>query len=97
MLGPGPPALARCAGAGRARLLADRRALSQVLVRVLGNAARHSAPEDWIEVGLQARGDRLELTIDDEGNGLCAPDRAAQPGRAGQPRDSVSAWRWHGR
>jgi signal transduction histidine kinase len=62
-------------------VLADRRALAQVLLRVLGNAARNSAPEDWIEVGLRASGDRLELTIDDEGNGLCAPDRPGQPGQ----------------
>lgn len=62
-------------------VLADRRALAQVLLRVLGNAARHSAPEDWIEVGLHAAGDRLELTIEDEGNGMCAPDRPAEPGR----------------
>jgi signal transduction histidine kinase len=66
--------------AGQA-VLADRRALAQVLQRVLGNAARNSAPEDWIEVGLGATGDRLELTIADEGNGLCAPDRSAQPGQ----------------
>jgi signal transduction histidine kinase len=60
----------------------DRRALSQVLQRVLGNAARHSRAGDWIEIGLEASEDGLGLVIEDEGTGLCAPDR---PAPSGQP------------
>jgi signal transduction histidine kinase len=59
----------------------DRRALSQVLQRVLGNAARHSRSGDWIEIGLEPRDDGLELVIEDEGTGLCAPARLAPPGQ----------------
>jgi len=60
---------------------ADRRALSQVLQRVLGNAARHSRTGDWIEVGLETGEGSLALVVEDEGTGLCAPDRPAPPGQ----------------
>ncbi|MGA3399044.1 MAG: sensor histidine kinase [Acetobacteraceae bacterium] len=60
---------------------ADRRALSQVLQRVLGNAARHSRAGDWIEIGLESGADGLALVVEDEGTGLCAPDRLAPPGQ----------------
>jgi signal transduction histidine kinase len=60
----------------------DRRALAQVLQRVLGNAARHSRAGDWIDIGWEARDDGLALVVEDEGTGLCAPDR---PAPAGQP------------
>jgi len=58
----------------------DRRALAQVLQRVLGNAARHSRTGDWIEIGLEPREDGVALAIEDEGTGLCAPNRLAPPG-----------------
>lgn len=60
---------------------ADRRALSQVLQRVLGNAARHSRAGDWIEISLDSEKDGLALAVEDEGCGLCAPDRPAPPGQ----------------
>jgi signal transduction histidine kinase len=59
----------------------DRRALSQVLQRVLGNAARHSRAGDWIEIGLEPWDSGLALVVEDEGCGLCAPDRQAPPGQ----------------
>jgi len=62
-------------------LQADRRALSQILQRVLGNAARQSRAGDWIEIGMLWRGAGLELTVADEGAGICAPDHAAAPGQ----------------
>ena len=69
------PRLAGCT------LEVDRRALSQVLQRVLGNAARHSRAGDWIEIGLETGDDGLALVVEDEGTGLCAPDRPAPPGQ----------------
>jgi len=62
----------------------DRRALSQVLQRVLGNAARHSRAGDWIEIGLEPGGTGLALVVEDEGTGLFAPDR---PAPRGQPEN----------
>lgn len=59
----------------------DRRALSQVLQRVLGNAARHTQAGDWIEIGLESSDTGLSLVVEDEGSGLCAPDRLAPPGQ----------------
>ena len=53
----------------------------QVLQRVLGNAARHSRTGDWIEVGLETGEGSLALVVEDEGTGLCAPDRPAPPGQ----------------
>ena len=59
----------------------DGRALSQVLQRVLGNAARHSRAGDWIEIGVELRHDGLALVVEDEGTGLCAPHQLAPPGQ----------------
>ncbi|HVC60846.1 MAG TPA: sensor histidine kinase [Acetobacteraceae bacterium] len=59
----------------------DRRALSQVLQRVLGNAARHTRAGDWIEIGLEPGDNGLALVVEDEGTGLFAPDRPAPPGQ----------------
>jgi signal transduction histidine kinase len=59
----------------------DRRALSQVLQRVLGNAARHTRAGDWIEIGLEPGDNGLSLVVEDEGTGLVAPDRPAPPGQ----------------
>jgi signal transduction histidine kinase len=60
----------------------DRRALSQILQRVLGSAARHSRAGDWIDIGVEPGGNGLALVVEDEGTGLCAPDRPAPPGQA---------------
>jgi signal transduction histidine kinase len=69
------PGLAGCT------LDVDRRALSQVLQRVLGNAARHTKAGDWIEIGLEPGDSGLALVVEDEGSGLFAPDRPAPPGQ----------------
>jgi signal transduction histidine kinase len=69
------PGLAGCV------LDVDRRALSQVLQRVLGNAARHTKAGDWIEIGLEPGDSGLALVVEDEGSGLFAPDRPAPPGQ----------------
>ena len=69
-------------GLGNYALNVDRRALSQVLQRVLGNAARHSRRGDWIDIGLKTDNDGLALAVEDEGAGLCAPDH---PALSGQP------------
>lgn len=53
-------------------LLADRRALAQILARVLGNAARLSRDQDWIDIRAVCAGDSLALIIEDEGVGLPA-------------------------
>jgi signal transduction histidine kinase len=63
-------------------LMADQRALAQILARVLGNAARFSRHEDWIDVSFHAAGDYFALVVADEGNGLVAADSLGAPGRA---------------
>jgi signal transduction histidine kinase len=65
---------------GGCTVLADRRALSQVLTRVLGNAARQSRHGDWIDVSVQRREAGLALVVADEGAGLGGPVGAAPPG-----------------
>ena len=56
-------------------LWADYRAMRLVLERVLGEAVRSSAHDDWIEVGWSAASDGLVIRIEDEGAGssLAAP------------------------
>ena len=62
------------------RLRADRRALAQILTRVLGNAARLSRDQDWIEIRVLPSEDGLILVIEDEGAGLPANfDASAGP------------------
>lgn len=62
-------------------LTADRRALAQVLGRVLGNAARQSRHGDWIDISLMKRAEGVALVVEDEGAGLVAPQRIAPPGQ----------------
>jgi two-component system cell cycle sensor histidine kinase PleC len=59
-------------------LLADRRALVQVLQRVLANAARFTREGDCIEIGLQRSEAGLAIVVADEGAGP-----GASPGAAG--------------
>jgi two-component system sensor histidine kinase BaeS len=63
-------------------LMADRRALAQILARVLGSAARFSHHDDWIDIAFELAGDRFALIVADEGNGLAAADGPGAPGRA---------------
>jgi signal transduction histidine kinase len=55
-------------------LTADSRALRQILLRVLANAARLSAHGDWIEISCAARESSFALYVEDEGAGLAASD-----------------------
>jgi signal transduction histidine kinase len=59
---------------GSITLLADRRALTQILKRVLGAAARFSRHDDWIEITVHLTGDGCSVIVADEGNGAAATD-----------------------
>jgi signal transduction histidine kinase len=63
-------------------VIADRRALAQILARVLGCAARFSQHDDWIDVAFEITADRFTLTVADEGSGLAATEGASPPGQA---------------
>ena len=63
-------------------VIADRRALAQILARVLGSAARFSHHHDWIDIAFEVAADRFALIVADEGNGLAAADGAGAPGRS---------------
>ena len=54
-------------------LWADRRALRLVLLRVLGEAVRTSAQDDWIEIGWRITPDGLVIDVEDEGTGNTLP------------------------
>ena len=60
-------------------LMADRRALSQILLRVLGNAARFTRDGDWIDLALERHEDGVALVIADEGAGLAAMAGVPEP------------------
>lgn len=64
------------------QLVADRRAMNQILLRVLTSAARLSRHDDWIDVSCIAAPTGLTLIIADEGNGLIGLD---PPGATGLP------------
>lgn len=60
-------------------LIADRRALSQILLRVLGNAARFTRDGDWIDLALERHEDGIALVVADEGAGLTAMAGSPEP------------------
>ncbi len=72
----------------QAHLLADRRALNQVLVNVLTAAASATRNGDWIELSAQADPSGLLLVVQDEGVGLPLPRAAAgaSGGRSAETR-----------
>jgi cell cycle sensor histidine kinase DivJ len=63
------------------QLHADRRALNQILLRVLTNAARLSRQDDWIDISCSASHAGLTLFVADEGNGLPGLDPPWSEGR----------------
>lgn len=54
------------------QLHGDRRALTQVILRILANAARTTRNLDWIEVGAEREGGQIVLSVLDEGSGMLA-------------------------
>lgn len=53
----------------------DRHLLSQLLVNLIENAARHTPAGSLISVSLRRRGDRVELVVADNGPGVHANER----------------------
>lgn len=62
-------------------LVADRRAVRQVLMRVLGNAARYTRNEDWIDISVAFEEDWAALVVEDEGAGTGTDGREPEDGR----------------
>jgi signal transduction histidine kinase len=60
---------------------ADSRRIGQVLINLIGNASKYSAPGTRIDVALSARGDGVRLSVADRGAGLPigATDRLFAP------------------
>jgi signal transduction histidine kinase len=69
-------------GAAGIALRVDRRAMAQILMRVLGTAARYSRHEDWIDVSVEVTPACVTLVVADEGNGLGVAQGAGLAGRA---------------
>jgi signal transduction histidine kinase len=59
------------------KVVGERSRLERVFSNLIENALRHSPPNTIVTVGLQADGDQVLATIDDEGSGV-PPDVAAQ-------------------
>lgn len=69
-LGPGRRTWRLTSDLEHVKLLADRRAMNQVLVNVLSGAAAATRNGDWIELSSAADGDTWSLIVLDEGIGL---------------------------
>jgi two-component system phosphate regulon sensor histidine kinase PhoR len=65
---------AACSGA--ARVLADRRALEQIVQNLLDNAVKYTEPGGRIEVRLAQSGARVRIDVADTGIGIPERDRA---------------------
>ena len=61
------------------RLMADRRALNQVLVNVLSGAAASTRDGDWIELSAEPAQAEWSLTIQDEGIGIPVVEGGRHP------------------
>jgi len=59
---------------GSGALEADRRALMQILLNLLGNAVKYSPPGTNIVVSCTGADDRIAFTVRDEGKGMTADD-----------------------
>jgi signal transduction histidine kinase len=74
-------------------VLGDRRLLRQALVNLVDNALKYGAPGQRVRLGAAAfAGGRVRLTVDDEGPGVPAAERALvfEPyERLGRDQDSV--------
>ncbi len=57
-------------------LWVDRRALRLLLIRVLGEAARSSSHDDFVEIFWSAQGENVAIHIEDEGSGTARPGAA---------------------
>ena len=55
--------------------MADRAALRQMVLNLLDNAVKYGAHPQTVTVGTAARGDRVRLWIDDEGEGIPEGER----------------------
>jgi len=53
----------------------DPEAIGQVVINLLINAHKYGGPEGWIGVGLQRRGDSVELSVTDRGPGVPRAER----------------------
>jgi signal transduction histidine kinase len=69
-LGPGSRAWHIADDVRGAALLADRRAVHQVLLRVITAAALATRDADWIDIRAATQDDGWALVVEDEGNGL---------------------------
>lgn len=57
-------------------IVADADRLTQAVVNLAANAARHTAPRAVIEVGAAVEGDHVRIWVRDEGTGIPPADRA---------------------
>jgi signal transduction histidine kinase len=68
------------AEASPAEVVADRRSLGQILVNLIDNALKFTAPGGFVSVTLSRTGDALTLAVADSGAGTPPPDPPARPG-----------------
>jgi signal transduction histidine kinase len=66
----------RLGGTGHAVVTADRQRLTQAVMNLADNAARHSRPGDPIELGSSVTGERATLWVRDHGPGIPLEDQA---------------------
>ena len=67
-------------------LVADKRAVKQILLNLLSNAVKFCSEEGKIEVGVTRTGENLCLEVRDDGAGISAQDIK----RLGQPFEQVT-------
>ncbi len=85
-------AVAGAPGAAAPRVAADETRLLQVLVNLVGNAAKYNRPQGSVRVTCRAEGTAVEITVADTGRGMSAEQLAHlyEPfNRLGQERSNV--------
>lgn len=56
-------------------VIGDRARLRQILINLIGNAVKYTPPEGWVKVSAEPRGDRLRISIQDNGLGISPEDQ----------------------
>jgi hypothetical protein len=82
-LGPGRRHWRLTAAVADITLIVDRRAMGQILARVLGCAGRFTHHDDWIDISTETMDDRFALITADEDTGPAVTKGAGVPGTGG--------------
>ncbi|MEZ4666859.1 MAG: ATP-binding protein [Anaerolineae bacterium] len=58
-----------------AKVSGDRSRLRQILINLISNAVKYTAPEGWVKIDSEVRGNTVRITVQDNGMGISPEDQ----------------------